>query len=122
MGHADDFSAAALADHFAVFGQTWSYTPAGGEAADVVVIPGPEEVRHEDQGGKKTVRTRSLAVETADVTVATLQDAKFANATRSYSVERIERLSEDSGVVTVRVVHVEEAARARPALRDGPRW
>ena len=122
MAFADLFAELVVPSHFAHFGQTWSYTPAGGEATDVVVIPGPEEVRHEDQGGKKTVRTRSLAVETADVTVATLQDAKFANATRSYSVERIEGLSEDSGVVTVRVVHVDEATRARPALRDGPRW
>jgi len=122
MGHADDFAAAGLPDHFAVMGETWSYTPAGGEASDVDAIPGPEEVRFEGTGnGRKTIRERSLTVKTADVTLATVQNATFGNGTRTYSVARVEMVSEDVGVATVRLVHAAERDRARPGLRDGPR-
>ena len=121
-GFADQFAELIVPTQFDLLGETWAYTPAGGEASNVVVVPGPEEVRHEDRGGKKAIRERSLLVRTSEVTVATLQDATFANAARSYSVLRVESLSEDTGVATVRVIHVAEASRSRPGLRDGPSW
>ena len=120
-----DFASAAKPAHFDIFGEDASYTPSGGEASDVTVVVGREEVRQDEQGGKKTIRERSFALKTSEVTLATLVDAVITyprSGGRAYSVSRIEATNEACGIVEVRAVHVAEATRERPGLRGGPSW